>query len=225
MREILFRGKLKNDNRDFEKGAWLCGDLSTIKDYFDKNKKIFRISGADVITKTVGQYTGFTDKNGKGIFEGDIVARRHKELLNNNQLMKIVFCPVKACFTAVDIGGGNETFISDYINDKYEIEVVGNIYDNPGLLCANKFKIGDMVNVIDDGESYSFYDSWVTKNAVEYAVYFTYGCGFSATGNLSGRLFKIVSVAPHGGNEDRMLYLIQGGDKRCYLVNEEAIEQ
>ena len=75
-----------------------------------------------------------TDNNGKKIFEGDILERRHKELLNHSQRMKIQFVLVKACFAAVDIDGGNVTFISDYINNKYELEIIGNIYDNPELL-------------------------------------------------------------------------------------------
>ncbi len=40
----------------------------------------------------------------------------------------------KGCFVAIDIGGGNTTFISDYLNGRYDVEVVGNVYDNPELL-------------------------------------------------------------------------------------------
>lgn len=129
MRDILFRGK-----RTYN-GEWIEGDLliDSCKDVSIREDHCTLYY--DILPETVGQYTGLTDKNGKKIFEGDIVQRRNKELLLNNIFdFKIVFIPVKACFTAVDISGGNVTFISDYINNKYDIEVIGNIHDNPELL-------------------------------------------------------------------------------------------
>ena len=48
--------------------------------------------------------------------------------------MIVKFIPIHACFSAVDIDNGNITFINDYINSKYSLEVIGNIHDNPELL-------------------------------------------------------------------------------------------
>lgn len=127
MREILFRGK-RVDN-----GEWMEGDLiqSRDKTYIHPKANSFRVSETglsklivlrEVYPETVGQYTGLTDKNGKKIFEGDIIR-------SNSERGYIEYYPNDCAFDVVD-DHGFYWLISEMSN----IEVIGNIHDNPELL-------------------------------------------------------------------------------------------
>lgn len=76
MREILFRGKLKNDNGDYEKNQWVYGDYTRLRE--GKRLMSYIYGYGEVIPESVGEYTGLTDKNGKKIFEGDIVKTQER---------------------------------------------------------------------------------------------------------------------------------------------------
>ena len=141
MRQILFRGKSKSIN----KGRWIYGsfvedtDLNTccIRD----RSLVYEL----VDRETVGQYTCLTDKNGKMIFEGDII--RAITLDTGTECLAVV------CFgNFIDENNGDE-YIGFYIEFdgikttitqlameecKNRIEVIGNIYDNPELLEVGK---------------------------------------------------------------------------------------
>lgn len=68
------------------------------------------------------QYTGLKDKNGKEIYEGDVVGRDDMAYTR-----KVVYCPKRAAFILKD---ENET----YFNMAFAYIVLGNIYENPELM-------------------------------------------------------------------------------------------
>lgn len=126
MREILFRGKKVDD------GEWIEGGFH--QHFWDSGESAF-IYGEDnyancVIPETVGQYTGITDKNGKRIFEGDI--------LKNFKCFGSTSGVVVFNEGGFEIKGltpnSPETICYGFWQVKPNIEVVGNIHDNGELL-------------------------------------------------------------------------------------------
>lgn len=116
MREIIFRGK------SIESGEWLYGDYAPRTSLYHANifTKENYLEGVAVDEETVGQYTGLTDKNGRRIFEGDIIA-------DKNELFSVRWSEKISGFVAV-----GEHRMQPSMNQgtmKY-CEVVGNIYDN-----------------------------------------------------------------------------------------------
>ena len=134
MREILFRGKRKLN------GEWINGSLLV---YGDGDCEICVPDGCDALDKfrvepdTVGQYTGLTDKNGKKIFEGDIVHilgnQQVEDWKNVDYIALIAF--LDGGFCAID-GTINDHAFRRYALARmdFDLEVIGNIYDNPELL-------------------------------------------------------------------------------------------
>ena len=130
MREILFRGK-RVDN-----GEWIDGNYEW---YHNPPKHIisnpYTGETKEVISETVGQYTGLTDKNGTKIFEGDIIeVDRIYDTLQPQPRRFTVEWEESSRFlpSTVYRDGG------DYFIDTDYCKVIGNIYDNPELLEVNK---------------------------------------------------------------------------------------
>lgn len=143
MRDIKFRGKTENN-------IWKYGSL--LKDNPQKTYYIVNNedgSGREVLEKTTGQYTGLKDKNGKEIYEGDIVEFKdvgeegyeYKEGFDFDNIAQVVY--KNGIYTLSNFGETDNSYYATNSTDEERLEevlrngnckVVGNIYDNPELL-------------------------------------------------------------------------------------------
>ena len=133
MREILFRGKRVPN------GEWVEGYITEhtmiphdMQSYMGfviecKSKELYECEWYEVIPETVGQYTGLKDKNGKKIFEGDIVNCYTFTGMNDYRRGVVhwneMFCGWYGKESCSLLCGLGEIY-----------EIIGNIHDNPELL-------------------------------------------------------------------------------------------
>ena len=140
MYKYLFKGKRKDN------GEWIEGFLlkecnhSTCSwnlaiEYKTERSGIFAYEVAEVIPETVGQFTGLTDKNGKNIFEGNICRFREwskgdmcwiGKVHYEHQQFVISGNKNKECANPFTLA------MSRFTSEN--IEIIGDIYDNPELL-------------------------------------------------------------------------------------------
>ena len=143
MREIKFRGK-RIDN-----GEWVHGDLLherygiciqyIVNKYptgagAPERKPLTERHKVTVDPATVGQYTGLKDKNGKEIYEGDILDCSYVNPMTGNKVERLFFVECgEAAFVARCIG--HSPFGDIYLHfENTEGNIIGNIHDNPELL-------------------------------------------------------------------------------------------
>ncbi|MFB3901744.1 YopX family protein [Bacillus amyloliquefaciens] len=146
MREIKFRGMGIN-------GEWYYGNLSIIKQRIksmgiDLGSYISNKAGVpfaySVRPETVGQFTGLKDKNGREIYDGDIV-RNHRD--NSNELLEVLWQEEVAehasdgIYWTKEVPGFRFKRIKRGLTTVFvahvDLEVIGNIHQNPELLEAS----------------------------------------------------------------------------------------
>ena len=133
MREILFRGK-RIDNGEWVEGFYNhipCGRFGEDEHMIQavlENGKIGMLH--DIVRSTVGQYTGLKDKNGNRIFEGDIA----KVLQGKDKDIAYVGFENGAFMLYPKTGNIYERTLWEYWYNDWDVEVIGNITDNPELL-------------------------------------------------------------------------------------------
>lgn len=142
MREILFRGK-RISNGEWVEGFYFQKQNPFREDGLPLTHAISDMPpfGYDVLPETVGQFTGLYDKNGKRIFEGDIVSQKR----NGFETLYVTIFTDKdvgscgCCYPSFDgIGFVFESVKGTRANvfDLYPLEVVGNIHDNKEMLTG-----------------------------------------------------------------------------------------
>ena len=143
-REIKFRGK------HLISGDWRYGLLSK---YWNSNMDIvfviikeadnrLSIATSQIDENTISQFTGLHDKNGKEIYEGDILRNinhyENKKPFYNYH--KVIFNNDYLGYSAINLGNKSESLLMSgncqlfvYVKN-VDFEVIGNIYENPELL-------------------------------------------------------------------------------------------
>lgn len=143
MKIIKFRGK------DIETGKWVYGDLHVLcnRPHIHTEQTAYPYAGkrSFVALETIGQFTGLIDKNGKEIYEGDILLWTRKNVHIEGRPLQdfsdkcIVYydsdkCAFKfRCELRYGACVGYLDFDDERADESF-VEVIGNIYDNPELL-------------------------------------------------------------------------------------------
>ena len=138
-REILFRGK-RLDNGEWVTGRLITDDrdgkefiVSSIGYHWEEDNgstnRCMECFGFEVDPETVGQYTGLKDRNGVKIFEGDYIYHHwHKDTAY------LVWHERYICFVGKPFEGDTSKTYHYQKPDEPDLEVIGNIHDNPELL-------------------------------------------------------------------------------------------
>lgn len=124
MREIIFRGK-RQDTEKWVEGYYMCLNADDLHFIVDKHGEYHKID-----PNTVCQYIGLLDKDGKKIFENDIVKYSYTQTSHKvafeNRFGKAYF--------GIVMNGINEVWGFCHLVPADKMLVIGNIFDSPELI-------------------------------------------------------------------------------------------
>ena len=167
--EIKYRGK-SIDNGEWVYGSALVSDtLSSIIIINHAIDKLWAINSVNVIPESISQFVGLKDKNGKDIYEKDIVSHKYRRVWQTEiHISKVVWNQEYCCFYLYD-GVSNHRMRDDII-----YEVMDNIIDNPSFL--KKEETGTLKISISE-KAIKIKDSWIiiSDDEIKYGDFITDG--------------------------------------------------
>jgi uncharacterized phage protein (TIGR01671 family) len=123
-------------NHPIKYRAWADGKMREVRAIsFTETGEVHRIMDSDGVQRwpiVLLQFTGLKDKNGKEIYEGDVV-RVHGDAFDKDDEpeFEVKWHKQSGYFMEDDMGGDYIPCLGD---DNYELEVIGNIYENAELI-------------------------------------------------------------------------------------------
>jgi uncharacterized phage protein (TIGR01671 family) len=135
-REIKFREKNKDIGwvegqvaYDLNEDTYIIREVEQDSSYGLEEAMLFAIMWYRVDKETIGQYTGLKDENGKEIYRGDIVQGLFADQEESEIKGQVIYSKGQASY--IVIASNNDEWELGYLDN---LEVIGNIYDNPELL-------------------------------------------------------------------------------------------